>query len=144
MSALELNKGKPSGSEESLPPETAGSPASVESDGGAAGAATSESSIECCTLVAKWQGNLIELPILPKSTTIGEVKASARWQLVRARIMPCKPQLSVRGDFPAVVQCMFFKKSFGGTGNQSGREGGRGRARRKRPCFSNALCNHII
>lgn len=27
-----------------------------------------------CTLVAKWQGNAIELPGLPTSTTIGEVK----------------------------------------------------------------------
>lgn len=78
MSALELNEGKPSGSEEPLPPEPAGTPASVESDSGTAGAASSESDIESCTLVAKWQGNLIELPVLPKSTTIGEVKASAR------------------------------------------------------------------
>lgn len=40
--------------------------------------------------------------------------------------MPHVPQLSMRGDFTAVVQCMFFKKSFGRTGSQSGREGGRG------------------
>lgn len=78
MSALELNEGKTSDSEEPLTPETAGSSASMESSGGAAGAASSESDIESCTLVAKWQGNLIELPVLPKSTTIGEVKASAR------------------------------------------------------------------
>lgn len=78
MSALELNEGKPSGSEEPLPPEPAGAPASVESDSGAAGAASSEGDMDSCTLVAKWQGNLIELPVLPKSTTIGEVKASSR------------------------------------------------------------------
>lgn len=28
-----------------------------------------------CTLVAKWQGSTIELPALPRTTTIGEVKA---------------------------------------------------------------------
>lgn len=81
MSALELNEGKPSGSEEPLPPDPAVAPASVESGSGA-GAASSESEIESCTLVAKWQGNLIELPVLPKSTTIGEVKASARYHAV--------------------------------------------------------------
>lgn len=30
-----------------------------------------------CTLVAKWQGSTIELPVLPKTTTIGEVKVSS-------------------------------------------------------------------
>lgn len=31
---------------------------------------------ESCTLVAKWQGNAIELPGLPPSTTIAEIKVS--------------------------------------------------------------------
>ena len=37
----------------------------------------SESAAGSCTLVAKWQGNTIELPVLPRTTTIGEVKASS-------------------------------------------------------------------
>lgn len=40
----------------------------------AASASPAAAAADGCTLVAKWQGSTIELPVLPKSTTIGEVK----------------------------------------------------------------------
>lgn len=41
-----------------------------------AAAATAATAVASCSLVAKWQGKTIELPALPASTTIGQVKVS--------------------------------------------------------------------
>ncbi|CAM9566062.1 unnamed protein product [Ectocarpus sp. 4 AP-2014] len=82
MSAFAQLK-SPAGSEESGeggPAPAAAAAASVAAaPAGQAGAAaaTSAAAAASCTLVAKWQGSTIELPVLPSSTTIGEVKVGA-------------------------------------------------------------------
>lgn len=67
--------------------EGAGDAASAPVAAGVAGAAgageagasaSAAAATDGCTLVAKWQGSTIELPVLPKSTTIGEVKVRGK------------------------------------------------------------------
>lgn len=82
MSALELNGAQPAGLEGS---SGAAKPAADGAGALAAGASSSESG---CALVAKWQGSTIELPVLPRSTTIAEVKASAQQQCGERGILP--------------------------------------------------------
>lgn len=89
MSALEAQlKGPAAGSEESGeggPAPAAAAAASATTGTGEAGAAAGGATTAgagagagaSCTLVAKWQGSTIELPVLPSSTTIGEVKVGA-------------------------------------------------------------------
>lgn len=53
---------------------TAGAAVDTSPAAGASSSAEGESGSSGCTLIAKWQGNTIELPVLSMGTTIREVK----------------------------------------------------------------------
>lgn len=77
MSALELKTSEQDEQEDVIEDMTVGDAgAGVSTGTGGSGSASVTAERSVCKLVAKWQGSTIELPVLPTSTTIGEVKVN--------------------------------------------------------------------
>lgn len=76
MSALELKSGKDQQNDAIDDMSLGDAVAGVVAGAGGSESASVSAERSVCKLVAKWQGSTIELPVLPTSTTIGEVKVN--------------------------------------------------------------------
>lgn len=112
MSELEQRKDKHVSEEKPAAITAAGSDenaAAGAADAASAGAAAGDTGGKTgdegkCTLVAKWQGSTIELPVLPKTTTIGEVKVSDPSILRRKRFHEIELGSGSRDEGKQVLQ----------------------------------------